>query len=93
VRGAGEAEYRLGAAAPFTVALLAPEAIVIGGGLSQAGAALFEPLERRLDAILTFQRRPKLMCASLGESSGLIGAAISARDCVDHPDRLSRLVG
>jgi len=67
-----------------TVALLAPEAIVIGGGLSKAGAALFEPLARRLDAILTFHRRPKLLCASLGENAGVIGAALRARDLVDE---------
>jgi glucokinase len=63
-----------------TVALLAPEAIVIGGGLSQAGAALFEPLRERLDAILTFHRRPLLLPASIGENAGLIGAALRARD-------------
>jgi glucokinase len=67
-----------------TVALLAPEAIVIGGGLSQAGAAFFEPLERRLDAILTFHRRPKLLRASIGENAGVIGAALRARDLVDQ---------
>jgi glucokinase len=63
-----------------TVALLAPEAIVIGGGLSQAGAALFEPLQRRLDAVLTFHRRPILLCARIGENAGVIGAALRARD-------------
>ena len=74
-----------------TVALLAPEAIVIGGGLSQAGAALFEPLERRLDAILTFHRRPQLLCASIGENAGVIGAALRARDLVDgSPEHLRR---
>ena len=67
-----------------TVALLAPQAIVIGGGLSQAGAALFEPLERRLDAILTFHRRPKLLAASIGENAGVIGAALRARDLVNE---------
>ena len=67
-----------------TVALLAPEAIVIGGGLSQAGAALFEPLQRRLDSILTFHRRPQLLCASIGENAGVIGAALRARDLVDQ---------
>lgn len=66
-----------------TVALLAPEAIVIGGGLSQAGAALFEPLEQRLDAILTFHRRPQLLRASIGENAGVIGAALRARDLVE----------
>ena len=74
-----------------TVALLAPEAIVIGGGLSQAGGALFAPLQRRLDAILTFPRRPKLLCASIGENAGVIGAALRARDLVDEStERLRR---
>lgn len=63
-----------------TVALLAPEAIVIGGGLAQAGPALFEPLSARLDAILTFHRRPVLLPASIGENAGVIGAALRARD-------------
>jgi glucokinase len=67
-----------------TIALLAPEAIVFGGGLSQAGTALLMPLERRLDAILTFQRRPRLLCASIGENAGVIGAALRARDLVDE---------
>ena len=53
-----------------TVALFAPQAIVIGGGLSQADPALFEPIQERLDAILTFHRRPKLLCASVGENAG-----------------------
>jgi glucokinase len=70
-----------------TVALLAPEAIVIGGGLSLAGAALFEPLERRLDAILTFQRRPRLLPASIGANAGVVGAAICARDRLMTPGR------
>jgi len=65
-----------------TVALLAPEAIVIGGGLAQAGDALFVPLRARLDAILTFHRRPQLIPASIGENAGLIGAALRARDLV-----------
>lgn len=63
-----------------TVALLAPEAVVIGGGLAQAGPALFEPLAEKLDAILTFHRRPVLLPASIGENAGLIGAALRARD-------------
>ncbi|MFJ8896285.1 ROK family protein [Leifsonia sp. NPDC102414] len=66
-----------------TVALLAPEAIVIGGGLAQAGPRLFEPLAARLDAILTFQRRPMLLPASIGENAGVIGAALRARDLLD----------
>lgn len=63
-----------------TVALLAPEAIVIGGGLAGAGPRLFDPLRERLDAILTFQRRPQVLPASIGENAGVIGAALLARD-------------
>ena len=63
-----------------TVALLAPEAIVLGGGLANAGDALFVPLRERLDALLTFQKRPVLLPASIGENAGVIGAALKARD-------------
>ena len=63
-----------------TVALLAPEAIVLGGGLANAGDRLFEPLRQRLDALLTFQKRPLLLPASIGENAGVIGAALKARD-------------
>ncbi|HEY5225126.1 MAG TPA: hypothetical protein VIJ18_19025, partial [Microbacteriaceae bacterium] len=34
----------------------------------------------RLDAILTFHRRPLLIPASIGQNAGLIGAALKARD-------------
>ena len=55
---------------------------MIGGGLSQAGPALFEPLARRLDDILTFHRRPQLLPATIGENAGVIGAALRARDLI-----------
>ena len=66
------------------VAILAPEAVVIGGGLAQAGPALFEPLRERLDALLSFHRRPALVRASLGDDAGLLGTALAARDLA-HP--------
>lgn len=73
-----------------TISLLAPEAIVLGGGLAQAGEAFFEPLERRLDALLTIHRRPKLLPASLGEDAGVIGAALMARDLLDARLKVAR---
>lgn len=60
--------------------LLAPEAIIIGGGLAQAGALLFAPLERRLHELLVMHRKPALLPAAFGEDAGVIGAAILARD-------------
>ncbi|MGY1550260.1 ROK family protein [Microbacterium sp. A588] len=62
------------------VAVLAPEKIVIGGGLAQAGEALFLPLRRRVDELLSFQQRPQLVPARMGGDAGLLGAALRARD-------------
>jgi glucokinase len=61
-------------------AIIAPDAIVIGGGLSRAGDVLFDELRRRLDGRLSFHRRPELVPAELQENAGLIGAALRARE-------------
>jgi glucokinase len=63
-------------------AVLAPEAVVIGGGLAQAGDRLFVPLRERVHALLSFHRRPLLVPASIGENAGLLGGALRARDLV-----------
>ncbi|GAB3557765.1 ROK family protein [Spelaeicoccus albus] len=60
--------------------LIAPEAIVIGGGLGAAGNDLFDPLADRIAASLTFQRPPVLVPAGFGQDAGLIGAGLLARD-------------
>jgi glucokinase len=57
--------------------ILDPEAVIIGGGIARAGAALFEPLQRMLDDV---EWRPgggqvKLLPAALGELAGAYGAA------------------
>ncbi|WP_104169293.1 ROK family protein [Cryobacterium sp. M23] len=64
--------------------VLAPEAVVIGGGLSQAGDALFVPLRERVDALLSFHRRPLLLPARIGENAGLLGAALRARAAAER---------
>jgi glucokinase len=69
----------LGLALSQAVSLLAPEAIVLGGGLAQAGNALFVPVEERMNSLLTFHRRPVLLPATVGENAGLVGAALGAR--------------
>lgn len=61
-------------------AVLAPEAVIIGGGLAQAGDALFLPLRERVDSLLSFHRRPAVLPAMIGENAGLIGAALRARE-------------
>lgn len=61
-------------------AVVAPEAVVIGGGLSRAGGALFDELRTRLAARLSFHRLPVLVPAELSGNAGLLGAALRARE-------------
>ncbi|AXE76367.1 ROK family protein [Streptomyces atratus] len=58
--------------------LLAPELVVVGGGLAEAGDLLIEPLRARLEDRLTFQRRPGVVRARLGDRAGCLGAGILA---------------
>jgi glucokinase len=64
--------------------MMDPEAVVLGGGLTAAKEALFEPLKEFLDK---FEWRPmdskvEILQASLGEHGGAIGAARnSLQDC------------
>lgn len=74
------------------VALLAPQAIVIGGGLSEAGDELLQPLRERLDDILTFHRRPQLIKASIGADAGLFGSALAARDALAAAESTGEIV-
>ncbi|KOG08358.1 MULTISPECIES: ROK family protein [Streptomyces] len=60
--------------------LLAPEVIVIGGGLSRAGELLLAPLRDAIDCRLSCQRRPELVQAALGTQAGCLGAGLLAWD-------------
>ncbi|MER8012584.1 ROK family protein, partial [Streptomyces sp. NPDC094149] len=73
-----EAVEALSTVLAATAGLVAPEVVLVGGGLSRAGEALLAPLRRRLDAKLTLQRRPQLQIAQLGDQAGLLGAALLA---------------
>lgn len=66
---------------------LAPEAIVFAGGLSAAGTRLIEPVEARLSARMSFQRRPKLKLALLGDDAGVLGAAAVAMHSLPEGSR------
>ncbi len=67
------------------VAMVGTETVILGGGLAQAGAALLEPLDRRIEEQLSFLRKPRLTISQLGQDAGLIGAAMHARDLVALP--------
>lgn len=57
--------------------LLQPQAIIVGGGISAAGAVLFDPLRRHLNERLNplFAERLAIKRAQLGNDAGVIGAA------------------
>jgi len=61
------------------VALVAPERIVLGGGLSLAGAALAEPVSKALAGRVRVQPVPGVVLAAHREQAGLAGAALLAR--------------
>ncbi|BDZ65202.1 ROK family protein [Agromyces mangrovi Wang et al. 2018] len=59
-------------------AVVAPELIVVGGGLSRSGDQLLVPLADALDERLGTLRRPRLRTATFGEYSSAFGAAALA---------------
>jgi glucokinase len=64
--------------------VLAPEAVVIGGGVSTAGAQLFEPLreEVRRRVRMLPPEKVNILQASLGGDSGIHGAVILGLDAL-----------
>jgi glucokinase len=62
------------------VVAVAPQTIVIGGGLAQAGALLLDPLGVELRRRLGTLRSPALVAAGHGDLAAAIGAALLAVD-------------
>ena len=75
-----EAVEALGCVLTAAVTLFGSEVVVLGGGLALAGDQLLEPVERALVERLTFQRRPAVRAAALGDRAGSLGAALLAAD-------------
>ncbi|GAB2453649.1 ROK family protein [Xylanimonas ulmi] len=69
------------------VGLLAPEVVVLAGGLAEAGDALLAPVVARLDELLTVTPAPPVVKATAGENAGLLGAALRARAVAEAGSR------
>ncbi len=72
--------YHLAAGITSIINALDPEVVILGGGIAQAGPALFDPLERFMDGI---EWRPQgtrvpIIPAALGDLAGTLGAAYHA---------------
>ena len=63
----------------WMAAVAAPTMIVVGGGLAEAGALLFDPLNAAVDARIGVMRRPAIVPALHGEAAAVIGATYLAR--------------
>ena len=68
----------LSAALSGVINFINPEKIIIGGGVANAGDALFKPLRKKVmeKAMPIPARRAKILKAVLGERAGVIGAAM-----------------
>ena len=60
--------------------LLDPRALIVGGGLAEAGDTLFVPLREAVEARVTFQSLPSIVPAALGDAAGCLGAGLLAWD-------------
>jgi glucokinase len=78
-----EAGAAIGAHLANLVHAFNPEVIVLGGGVSQIGTPLFEPIEQALRENVMhayYLEGLRLEGAALGDDAGLIGAMVLARE-------------
>jgi glucokinase len=62
---------------------LRPQAVILGGGVCNAGEALFEPVRKVVESLVYFTDYgglPPIIKAELGNDAGLIGAALFGVD-------------
>lgn len=72
----------LGAGIASLAVILDPEAIVIGGGVIDAGDILLNPIRSSVEKYMPFARKhphPQIVAAQLGNEAGLVGVADLAR--------------
>lgn len=60
--------------------IMDPELIVVGGGMSAAGPALFEPLAAALQSGVSLSHVPSVVPGALGHLAGVYGAGLAAHD-------------
>jgi len=69
------------------VNIFRPEAVILGGGLSNAGDALLQPTQEKLFKYTHASERigaPPVLRAELGDGAGMLGAALLAMQALEH---------
>lgn len=70
--------------------LFNPEIIIIGGGIAAAGDRLLQPARQVVEshALKPLRERCAVVTAQLGDSAGMFGAAIYAKQRLERGTRL-----
>ncbi|MGX7672089.1 ROK family protein [Plantactinospora sp. DSM 117369] len=79
------ATHALGIALATLTLTLDPARIVLGGGLAEAGAQLFDPVREALRAALAWRTAPEVVPSAFGVQAAQVGAAILARRAAGLP--------
>ena len=79
-----DATAALALALAWTSVVLAPQAILLGGGLARSGRPLFEPIRQALGRHLGVVRQPRLVPATLQDEAGVLGAALLAWEALEQ---------
>jgi len=77
-----DATAALALALAWASVVLAPQAILLGGGLARSGKLLFDPIRQALGRHLGVVRQPRLVPATLQDEAGVLGAALLAWDAL-----------
>ena len=72
-----ETGYYLGIGIANAINMLNPDKIVIGGGISQAGDLIFEPIRRTVEVNALYEplQAVEILPAALGDDAGVLGGA------------------
>lgn len=72
------------------IAFFDPEVVVLGGGISKAGAFLLDAVRERIPRYLLFKTLPysRVEIAALGADAGIIGAAMLGRHAMEEVNHL-----
>ncbi len=72
----------LGMAIASLMHLFDPQVVIIGGGVSNAGGLILEPIRKSIDECIMadFKGRTKVVQSELGDNSGIMGAVAFALD-------------